>query len=277
MKAVKQMPLETYAPSQPLAEYIEMFWYWEDYHPTHPRERILPGGMMEITISLSDVPFQIDDGASHSIRGPMAAGARSTPFIIDTSQPMSILSVWFKPGGALPFFGVPGHELHNLHLPLEILWGRSANYLYEQLREAKSSAERFRILECALLARLYHADERHQAVNYALNIFRASPHTVKISDVVDAIALSPTRFIQVFREDVGMTPKQFCRVQRFQHALNLIASQQSVNWVDVALACGYYDQAHFINDFRRLAGITPALYAPQSREHNTNLPVHDAG
>lgn len=271
------MSLETYTPVRPLSDYVEMFWYWQDYHPPHPRERILPGGMMEITINLSDVPFQIDDGHRHAIRGPMVAGARSTPFLIDTAQPMSILSVWFKPGGALPFFGVPGDELHNMHLPLETLWGRQASHLYDQLGEATSAKQRFCILERVLLERLYCASGRHRAVDYALNIFRAAPHTAKINDVVDAIALSSTRFIQVFREDVGLTPKQFCRVQRFRHALQVIASQQTVRWVDVALKCGYYDQSHFINDFRHFAGITPSAYAPQSREHNSNLPVYDAG
>ncbi|GAB1420827.1 helix-turn-helix domain-containing protein [Anaerolineales bacterium] len=271
------MTLETYIPCQPLSDYVEMFWYWEDYHPPHPRERILPGGMMEISISLSDVPFRINDGQCHTIRGSMAAGARSAPFLIDTAQAMSLLSVWFKPGGALPFFGVPGDKLHNLHLPLDTLWGLQANDLYDQLCEASSLIERFRLLEGALLARLYSADERHRAVHYALNIFRATPQAFKIKEVVEAIALSSTRFIDVFRQDVGMTPKQFCRIQRFQQSLALIAHQQPMNWVDVALNCGYYDQSHFINDFHSLAGITPSAYAPQSREHKSNLPVYDPG
>lgn len=269
------MELETYVPSAPLAEYVQMLWYWEGYHPAHPRERILPGGMMDITINLSDTPFRLDDGQIQRIDGPMAAGAQSQAFVIDTNQPMSILSVWFKPGGALPFFGTRGDELHNRHLPLETLWGRQARELYDHLREAPSSATRFRLLEQALVARLHQTRERHHAVKYALHLFRTMPHALKIGAIVDTLALSPTRFIQLFREDVGMTPKQFCRVQRFQRALRLITDRQVVSWGDVALTCGYYDQAHFINEFRRLAGITPAAYAPQSREHNTNLPVYE--
>lgn len=269
------MELEVYVPSAPLAEYVQMLWYWEGYHPPHPRERILPGGMMEITINLSDTPFRLDDGQIRLIDGPMAAGAQSQPFVIDTIQPMSILSVWFKPGGAVPFFDTPGCELHNRHVPLEMLWGRQARNLYDHLREAPCSAVRFRILEQALLARLHRTPKRHRAVGYALQLFCTMPHALKIGAVVDTLALSPTRFIQLFREDVGMTPKQFCRVQRFQRALRLMTDRQVVSWGDVALACGYYDQAHFVNEFRRLAGITPTAYAPQSREHNTNLPVYE--
>lgn len=274
------MSLETYLPRSPLSNYVHMLWYWEGYNPPHPRERILPGGMMEITISLTEAPFRIHHTPHDSpqvITGPMAAGARSTYFVIDTAKPMSILSVWFKPGGALPFFGASGQELHNLHLPLETLWGMQARDLYDKLMEEQTTQQRFRILEDVLLKRLYlytHR-ERHPAVRYALQRFGMVPQIETVGHVVEAISLSATRFIRVFREDVGMTPKQFCRVQRFQHALRLIADRQSVSWVDVALCSGYYDQSHFINDFRALAGITPAAYAPQSREHNTNLPVHD--
>lgn len=272
------MALETYLPRSPLAHYVHMLWYWEGYHPPHPRERILPGGMMEITINLSQVPFRIYNmpapDAPQVIDGPMAAGARSTCFVIETAQPMSILSVWFKPGGAFPLFGVSGHELHNRHLPLDILWGIQAHDLYDKLMHARTTQDRFHTLEAELLRRLRISGERHPAVDYALQRFGTVPHAETVSQVVEAIGLSTTRFIQVFREDVGMTPKQFCRVQRFQHALRLIANSRIIKWADVALRCGYYDQSHFINDFRALAGITPATYKPQNREHNTNLPDH---
>lgn len=271
------MALQTYIPVKPLSDYVEMFWYWKDYHPPHPRERILPMGCMEITISLSDVPFQITAEQKHSIHGAMVGGAHSKPFIIDTSQTVTLLSVWFKPGGANLFFGVPSSELLNMHLPLETLWRSDADTLYDRLREAQSPNQCFQILENALLWRLQHASPRHRAVSYALTIFRSDPQNTKIKDVVDRIALSPTRFIHVFREDVGMTPKQFCRIQRFQGVLKVVASKKEVDWVDVALSCGYYDQSHFINDFRRLAGISPTAYMPQSYEHNTNLPVFDEG
>ena len=275
------MSLEIYVPRPPLSAYVEMIWAWDNYAPSHPKERILPGGMMEITISLTDVPFRVysDDAASapQSVVGAMAAGARSTPFIIETREPMSLLSVWFKPGGALPFFGTTGSEIHNLHLPLSDMWGCEGDTLVCRLREASSTQARFHLLETVLTKRLCRAKQRHRAVDYALQLFRAAPESLKIAQVVDEIALSPTRFIQVFREDVGLTPKQFCRVQRFQQVTKHIAAHPTVDWADVALTFGYYDQSHFINEFRAFSGITPSDYAPQSIAHNTNLPVSDEG
>jgi AraC-like DNA-binding protein len=271
--------LQTHLPPLPLAAYVEMLWYWEGYHPPHPKERILPSGVMELTINLSEEPLHVYNAqaacAPQPICGPMVGGARSQPFVIDTARPASILSVWFKPGGARLFFGAAADELHNLHLPLAALWGSSANRLYDQLLEAPTTVARFRVLEGALLGRLARAAERHRAVSYALAAFQAAPRSHTIAEIVRQIALSPTRFIQLFREEIGMSPKLYCRVKRFQAALRLIACQPNPKWAEVALTCGYYDQAHFINEFHAFAGITPTAYAPQSRDHYSNLPVFD--
>ncbi|GAB4511553.1 MAG: helix-turn-helix domain-containing protein [Anaerolineae bacterium] len=272
------MSLKTYIPCPPLANHVQLLWYWEGYHPPHPKERILPGGMMEITINLSEDPFRLYDAHTYlpteQIHGAMAAGARSQPFLVDTSRAASIMAVWFKPGGALPFFGVSAAEMHNRHIPLDLLWGAEARDLYCQLLEAPSLKARFHLLEAALLRRLQQATLRHPALDYALSAFRTA-HPPTVAAIVEKIALSPTRFIQLFREDIGLTPKLFSRVQRFQHALRLMTQQSTPRWTEVALQCGYYDQAHFINEFQAFAGITPTAYLPQDPMHNSNLPVID--
>ncbi|MGB1287666.1 MAG: helix-turn-helix domain-containing protein, partial [Aggregatilineales bacterium] len=178
-----------------------------------------------------------------------------------------------KPGGALSFFGVTANELHNRHIPLSLLWGQCANDLYEQLLAAQTPDACFQILEETLLARLYRAKHRHQAVAYALTAFGQLAPQMQVTDVVDSIGLSATRFIQVFREDTGFTPKRYMRLLRFQQALQHLAHQTALDYVDIALLCGYYDQAHFINEFRYFSGITPSQYMPQSKDHLLNIPV----
>jgi len=268
------MSLIMYKPNAPLDRYVHMFWAWDGYHMPHSQERILPSGMLEITIDLNNNPFHLVDHHAQrkTIKGPMIMGAQSHYFLIDTSQELSLLSVLFKPGGARPFFGVVGNEIHNVHLSLDILWGQSAKDLYEQLLTLVTPQQRFLLLEQILLKRLTNSDQRHRAVDYALKMFGQVPHQHTIRAVTEQLALSPTRFIQVFREDIGMTPKLYCRLQRFRYALSILAYQDSPNWVDVALSSGYYDQAHLINDFQAFAGMSPSRYAPQSPTHNTNLP-----
>ena len=93
--------------------------------------------------------------------------------------------------------------------------------------------------------------------------------------MTERIGLSPRRFIQVFREEVGLTPKLFCRIRRFQEVLGLIGRGQHVEWAEVALACGYFDQAHFIHDFRAFSGLNPKAYLAHRGEHLNHVPLCD--
>ena len=78
--------------------------------------------------------------------------------------------------------------------------------------------------------------------------------------MTDSIGLSAKRFIERFREQVGITPKVYCRIRRFQRAVTMATRGRQVEWTRVALDCGYFDQAHFIHDFRSFAGLTPSAY-----------------
>jgi AraC-like DNA-binding protein len=148
-----------------------------------------------------------------------------------------------------------------------------ANRIREQLLESPSPEAKARVLENALLAANV-TPERHPAVAFALDEFRASPETQKIADVTGRIGLSPRRFIDPFRNEIGLTPKLFCRVRRFQKVLRQISAGGAVNWTDVALKCGYFDQAHFIHDFRCFSGINPSSYTANYGGHANHVPIH---
>jgi AraC-like DNA-binding protein len=100
----------------------------------------------------------------------------------------------------------------------------------------------------------------HPAVAFALTAFDRVPITTSIEAVTDAIGLSAKRFIERFKIEVGVTPKRYCRIRRFQRAVTLAHRGHHVDWAQVALDCGYFDQAHFIHDFRSFAGLTPTSY-----------------
>lgn len=268
------MTIEFYKTHTTLSPYIHMLWYWEDYAPPHPKERILPSGLMELTINLLGHPFEVQSPSMSSIvKSPMIlVGFQSEYFVIDTSRPTTILSALFKPGSAFRFFGLSARELHNQIIPLQDIWGAKADNLYNQLMETPSIEWRFQLLEQFLLNHLDEQYERHYAVNTALDMMTVGHHTYNISEIQKEVALSPPRFIQVFRDDIGVSPKIFSRLHRFRRAVDTISSQRYTNWTDIALQCGYYDQSHFINDFQSFAGITPSAYLPQDDSHNLNIP-----
>jgi len=163
--------------------------------------------------------------------------------------------------------------LHNEHAPLEALWGAEAIRLRDRLTEAQTPAMRFRVVEQVLLEQAARRLVRHPAVVSALQAFQRVPQDRTVADVTDRVGLSARRFIQVFTEEVGLTPKLFCRVRRFQEVLRRVAGPGRVEWANVALACGYYDQAHFIRDFQAFSGVCPTAYLRERGEHLNHLPL----
>jgi len=105
--------------------------------------------------------------------------------------------------------------------------------------------------------------EEHRAVRAALNIFGRDTGEVRTRALAAQLGLSQRHFIKVFSNQVGVTPKLFGPVQRFQRAAHLTRSSSTPDWADVGEACGYYDQSHLIAEFKRLTGMTPTAFANQ--------------
>jgi AraC-like DNA-binding protein len=213
-----------YVPASPLDSFIEDFWFYDGDRPAHLKERIVPSGTAELVINLRDNEFRIYDrvrrGLCERFSGAIVSGPYERFFVIDTAEDTAVLGVHFKPGAAFPFFNLPVSELVDNHMDLETLWGRSVRELRERLRAATTPTQKFRILEAALRGRLSGFCIQHGAVRFALDaLSRFSSTTVR--DVTERVGLSQRRFIEVFKAEVGLTPKLFHRVQRFQRILAL--------------------------------------------------------
>jgi transcriptional regulator GlxA family with amidase domain len=116
--------------------------------------------------------------------------------------------------------------------------------------------ERFHLLEAALVARLRRPFKRHGSVRAALGHI-ARPG-VAIAEIADRVGLSHRRLIELFTAEVGVAPKLFGRLQRFQRAMAIVQKAPSVDWAQLALGCGYCDQSHLIRDFGEFSGFSPA-------------------
>src|SRR5262249_2592343 len=135
------------------------------------------------------------------------------------------------------FLALPLDEIRNQHVALEALWGPAAGALREQLIAADGAEARLRLLERFLLSRAPEARPRHPAVARAVAAFCKGPH--RVGDVVGDSGLASRRFIRLFNEQVGLTPKAFCRIRRFQRTVALLHRADAVDWADTAVACGY--------------------------------------
>jgi len=264
-----------YIPAPPLSAYVERFWLREARGQPYARERMVPLGRPGLTIDLGGDelcigdPYDPNPRRMHTFGESVFYGAHTWWYLAEAGQHVTRLGVLFKPGGASPFFGPSAGELHGMHVPLEALWGRSAaDELRQRLYAEQTPEARFQRLERVLLAcitrnTMHNATKlftRHPAVAVALDALRASPRPGTIAQVVNQSGLSHRQFIAVFRREVGMSPKRFHRLRRFLDVAYRAWETDHVEWAAMAMAYGYYDQSHLVNDFREFAGVSPTAY-----------------
>jgi AraC-like DNA-binding protein len=267
-----------YKPKPPLSKFVDNFWLYEGNEAERKTELILPTGTLELAINLRQNELRFYDAERPEncsrFSGAIVSGAHGRGFTPDTAEENFVIGVHFKPGGAFPFLGLPAGDLADTHVDLETLWGPSAGRLRERLCEARTSAERFRLLQEALLNRLYHGVEQHYAVSAALEMFGKNQAGPTVREAAKYLGLSQRRFIQVFKAEVGQTPKLFSRIQRFQQSRTFIQQNPSPNWASLALDLGYFDQSHFIREFLEFSGLSPTDYINRHKrfiEQNIHL------
>jgi AraC-like DNA-binding protein len=268
----------THAPGPPLGHYIERLWYYVDLQVDHEREHVLPNGSFELIINLEDRPRKLFDRNNlekHTcFKRGWVAGVQTQYLLIDVLPRSTMIGAHFKPGGAAPFLGCPAGELGDRVVELDAIWGDNFWNWRQRLLEAPAPASKFAILEEFLRHRLAKDNFRRsggKAVSWALEAFSQGAEVRRIGAVADAVGLSQKHFIETFRRQVGVTPKRFCRILRFQQALARMQSRKAVDWADVAIDCGYFDQAHFINEFIGFSGLNPSAYFRLQLEGDPNF------
>lgn len=249
----------------------------EGHHLSVVQTRLLPMGTMELVINLNEDSIPLFDRQSRrqhgSTNGTMLCGTHSENFIIRDAHEISVMGVHFKVAGGAAFFEMPAGELHNERISLDEVWKNRTSELRDRLLQEPSPEQRFWVLE-QFLMQMIRLPDHHPAVNFALQQFQQSENST-ISSVIEQTGFSARYFNQLFRNQVGITPKLFCRTQRFQNVLEMVSVKASVDWMDVAFSCGYFDQAHLIHDFRSFADCTPTEYLAQRGFHPCHVVLPD--
>jgi AraC-like DNA-binding protein len=302
------MEYRRYTPPPPLSAFVGCIWYSEGLQGKHERERLLPNGESCIVIDLREDWRQglLEDLHREALRIPLRVcdrqgvdaqdvnrqdigglgidkfepyapaifcGARTDCFVIDTSQQERVIGIQFRAGGAFPFLGMPACEVANAAYSLDDVWPGYAVSLRDELMNAGSVDVMFAILEWMLISRLAKTATLHPAVAFAVGVLARPAQNLRIGDVADRVGFSSRRFIELFRDQTGLTPKAFQRVRRFQHVLQSLRRRSDGNWAALATGCGYYDQAHFIHDFKTFSGMTPGEYVTVATPHLNHLPL----
>jgi AraC-like DNA-binding protein len=263
-------------PCPPLRPFVRLLWATEegDASPAGGRERLLPTGAMHLALRTAGEPVRVFAGAA-DVQGTVlghavVGGARTAPYLRDVSRSARSVGAMLEPGAALLLFGAAAGELAGRHTSLPDLWGAAASETRERIALAGAPSRQLEVLEAILLARLPRVRGIHPAVAEALSALAVRP------DVGAAVArsgYSHRRFIELFREAVGLAPKAYCRVLRFQRAVTRIHAAPDVSLGEVAAQVGYADQAHLSRDFLELSGTSPGRYRRAAPLHPNHLPL----
>ena len=262
-------PPRLHRPRPPLSRYIDYIGYWTRGGAEPHQSRALPRGAATSIIDVGDrehVDFFAADAHTRVAVAPaFIAGAGDAAYVTNIDPGQTVMTVHFRPAGASAFLGVPMGDLTNDCVGLGEIWGRDGATLREQLTTVPSVTGRITLLEDFLLARL-RPDPPVLAPVLAAVEHRPD---MRVSDAAALTGLSPKRLIATFRDEVGLRPKAYLRIRRLQAALRMLDTGVA-DGAGIAAELGYFDQAHFIREFRTFTSMTPTRY----RQNRDRLPGH---
>jgi len=274
------MILQVHIPTFPLNQFISALIYYDGFDPIHNMDRFLPDGNTEIIIDLTEKPQYIYDNETlekiQICRHAWVSGVRTQPITIPSGKGSKMLIVAFKRGGGHPFYPFPMSELTDRVVGADLVFGRSFCELRERILYAPSVYCMFELVEKFLFqlgGDALHTDGTSKCVEYALANIVSQPSMKSFQELSNHIGYSQKHFIDLFKRQVGVAPKQYLKIMRFQKAILEIESNQQIHWHQIALESGFYDQAHFINDFKTFSGFTPSEYVKRKTDMLNYVPV----
>ncbi|MFD5329304.1 helix-turn-helix domain-containing protein [Streptomyces sp. NPDC127092] len=228
-----------------------------------------PSRALTVVISLSgplEVAAGVDDGSPVARFGSVAGGLMCRSVAIHHDGRQRGVQVSLTPLGARAVYGMPAVELAHRLVPLDELLGALAAELVDRLRSATTWAARFTVLDELLLRVVGRGDcgdrsrRLRPEVAEAWRRLVAARGCVQVGALAAELGWSRRYFTERFRGEMGLSPKTFARVLRFEHAHELAAARDPLPWGDVAAVSGYADQAHLVRDWREFTGRSPTAW-----------------
>jgi AraC-like DNA-binding protein len=263
------MNYQEFAPTAPLRAIVDCLWTLESgpddrFHDVQP---VLPDGRPELILHFAD-PFERVSDAGAAVRQPAVifAGQLRSQLLLRPTGRVSVLGIRFRPDGAAAIVGLPQHLLAGQTLPVSDLLPSIGRALEEIRTSGATSSEAAASIQALLVAHVAgHALDWQ--VRFVVDSMRRRPGLVSVDRLAAQAGLSRRQLERRFTDKVGISPKRLARVIRFQHALRVLDQAPSPNRGTItAIECGFSDQAHFIRDFRDLAGCAPGVHLLRDAE-----------
>jgi AraC-like DNA-binding protein len=249
-------------PSPALGRYVKCYWTLEAARGTNTLpEPVMPDGCIELIFNLAD-PFRRFHPDGHIETQPlnMVAGQMRNCAVIGPSGAIDLFGVRFRHAGATAFFSIPLKELTDRIVDLKTVLGVEGMETAERLSDSRTLKHRVEVIEGLLLRLLSQNTGSDILVETASRVIVGNMGLASIDQVTGALGVKERTLERRFQEKLGLSPKRFSRIIRFQNFLSAASNEPGRDILDTALSFGYYDQAHLIREFREFSGKTPLAF-----------------
>lgn len=252
------MDYQTFLPSQELSSLIKCYWTLESPDEEIPRQQtIVPDGCMEMIFHYGDLYKQyMEDGQAVVQPRSCVFGQLTKPLVIEPTGVTGIFSVRFHYEGFIPFASIPIKEMDDKAISLERLFGEEGIGLEKNILESKTPEEKINHVEEFLLKRL-DANAIDKVVQSTIDTIITANGQISISELSQQTHINRRQLERKFSSAVGLSPKQLSKTIRLQTTLKLLLNKEFTNLTALAHESEFYDQAHFIKDFKEFTGLTP--------------------
>lgn len=252
------MHYQTIAPSKQFAGIVRHYWVLESDLPyTHysmadscPELLFHYRGIFDELLPLGQRQRSYTAGLN---------GATHQPRRFQVQQGFGIFGLYLYPHAIPLLFGLPGSALTNQLVSLDFLLQQEGPELEEKIGSAKSTCQRVRIMEGFMADKLRRHYQKAGPIDQSIHAILQGKGQARVKQLASDSCLSERQFERKFRDTTGLSPKLFSRIARFHAAMEEYGNAQK-SLLDIALDCGYYDQSHFIRDFREFSGQQPKAF-----------------
>ena len=254
--------VKEYYPSKELAPFVERYYNGLFNTSAEPNSsiKIVPNGCLELIIHLKELYCKLPSGNSLSYTPDyMLIGMFSRSYHVHFSAQVPVFSIRFKPEALPHILRVKGSELFENYGDIEALLDKQFLDFCHRIREDKSTEAMIARTEKFLLQVLSKQKIQENYVTKAVKIIYNS-QTNHVHEISEKVSISQRQLERKFREWIGLSPKQYLRLIRINKVIEMLRQNQSLNLTDIAYYCGYFDQAHFIKDFKHVTNQTPSSF-----------------
>lgn len=225
------------------------------------RQRILPDGCMEMMFHYGDGYQQFFEDGTSILQPKSFVFGQITSFIEVAPTGMTgIVSARFLPEGLTPFLDMPVSALENKAVSIKDVFGEKGTMVEKEVMAANDNQQRIKIIEAFLLSRLAEPQAIDTITKACVEVIFQSQGQLGVVELADKVKMNRRNMERKFVAAIGMSPKQLSRVARLQATLKMLEEKKFTSLTSLAYENGYYDQAHFIKDFREFTGMSPKQF-----------------